>query len=144
MKRFLLFGTALLAASATAQAQNTATVTQSGTSHEVSVVQEGKGNTSVISQGQSSQGNTNGNRAVITQSGGGNVATINQGGSDSTKPGQSVSVSQSGDSETVINQNDGTNSISIYQGPAKAEAARDTPANGTKKRGSRRKPKSGQ
>ena len=137
MKRFFLFSSALFAA-ATVQAQNTTTVTQSGTSHEATVVQEGKGNTSVISQG-----NSTGNRAVISQSGGGNVATINQGGADSTKPGQSVSVSQSGDSETVVNQNDGSNSISIYQGPAKAAAATETPVDSSKKRGSRRKPKSG-
>lgn len=113
-------------------AQNTAVINQqgslSGTGHDVSVVQEGSGNTSVVNQ---SKAGTPGSRAVINQSGAGNVATVNQGNGlpDSvTSSGQSVNVTQSGAGETFINQTDGSNTISVRQsGPA-------TPAPSGKKR----------
>ena len=111
MKSIFFFGATVLA-SAAAQGQNTATINQQGSSHDVSVTQQGSGNTSVISQ----QGGTH--RAVISQSGRGNTATINQQGGatgDSTMAGQSVSVSQSGDGDTTIHQTDGSNSIFIHQ-----------------------------
>lgn len=103
--------------SATAVAQNTAIVNQQGGPHEVSVVQKGSGNTSVINQsnGQSS------NRVSIAQSGASNVATINQGnGSDNTIDSpNSVNSTQSGEGETIINQTKDGNSISVYQSDGK-------------------------
>lgn len=101
-----------------AVAQNSVVINQqggsSGAGHDVSVVQQGSGNTSVVSQGSESAGN----RAVISQSGAGNVATINQGngmGDSVSASGQSVNVSQSGGGETIINQTDGQNSIYVHQ-----------------------------
>lgn len=104
-------------------AQNSVVINQQGSQpgagHEVSVVQQGSGNTSVVNQ---SNGGTldksMGNRAVINQSGTGSVATVNQGNGlpDSvTSSGQSVNVTQSGSGETIINQTDGSNTISIRQ-----------------------------
>ncbi|AQG80857.1 hypothetical protein [Spirosoma montaniterrae] len=108
MKSFLLIGIATLVSIA-GYAQNSAVINQSG-GGQVAVSQQGSGNTSVINQSNPRPGNT----AVINQSGAGNVATVSQGGS-AGEPGQSVSVSQSGHTETHINQTDGSNSIVVNQ-----------------------------
>ena len=112
MKNAILFSLAALS-SAAALAQNTAVVNQQGSQHEVTVVQRGSGNTSVVNQGTRNSSNN----VVITQSGGNNVATITQGTSPdgSTKPQNSVTTTQSGEGETIINQTKDSNSISVYQ-----------------------------
>lgn len=98
----LLTGTLFTTA---ALAQNTAVINQTGGNRTASVVQNGSGNASVITQGKGQPGNV----ATITQSGSGNVATVSQGGSSTAAGGQSVSVSQSGNTETHIDQTDGQN-----------------------------------
>lgn len=108
MKTLFLLSTAVLATTATAQ--NTATVNQHGSNNEVTIVQKGIGNSSVVSQSNQAS-----KRAVISQFGSGNSAIINQGSQAGSAAGQSVSVSQSGTSETVINQTEGSNSINIHQ-----------------------------
>lgn len=112
MKHIFFLSLAALTTTA-AIAQNTAVINQQGGAHEVSVVQQGSGNTSVVNQ---STGQT-ANRASVTQSGAGNVATINQGtGSDSAAGStNSVNTTQSGEGETIINQTKDGNSISVYQ-----------------------------
>ena len=120
-----------------ALAQNTVVVNQQGSpagaGHEVSIVQQGSGNSSVVNQSRTETTGT-GNRVVINQSGAGNGATVNQGhGLDDSvsRSGQSVHVSQSGGGETIIDQTDGSNTIRIRQsGPA-------TPAPSDKKKKSR-------
>ena len=102
MKTILFMSAALLTGTG-AIAQNTAVINQSG-GQQVSVVQSGGGNSSVISQNTGSTGN----RAVVSQSGSGNVATITQGGNTGTD-GKSVSVSQTGNTETHFDQTDGQN-----------------------------------
>jgi len=109
MKTLFFLSTAVLA-TASASAQNTTVVNQQGSNHDVTVVQEGVGNTSFINQSNQAS-----NRAVISQSGTGNTATINQDSQTGSTTGQSVSVSQSGSLETVIYQTDGSNSINIHQ-----------------------------
>ena len=118
MKNIFFLGLAALT-SAAATAQNTAVITQQGSSHEVSVAQQGTGNTSVVNQSRGSS-----NSVVISQSGGSNVATINQGGTpDGTAGSQNtVTTSQSGEGETIVNQTKDGNSISVYQsGPVPAD-----------------------
>jgi minor curlin subunit len=130
MKKIVFVSFATLS-SVAAIAQNTAVINQQGGAQEVAIVQHGAGNTSVISQ--SSVGS--GNRAVISQSGAGNVATVTQGGaSDGTAGSQnSVTTSQSGEGETIINQTKDGNTISVYQsGPVSADK---------KKKAGRRPPK---
>lgn len=115
-----------------AMAQNSVVINQqggsSGAGHDVSVVQQGSGNTSVVNQG----GTATGNRAMINQSGVGNTATISQGngtGDNVSASGQSVNVAQSGGGETVINQTDGQNSIYVRQGgPVPAHKPQKRPA----------------
>ncbi len=107
--KFLFFFSFVALASASSYAQNSVVISQSG-GGQVAISQQGSGNTSVINQSGTQSGNT----AVINQSGTGNVATVSQGGNTS-EPGQSVSVSQSGHTETHINQTDGTNSIIVNQ-----------------------------
>ena len=124
MKNLFLLSLAALSSSI-AVGQNTAVINQQGGTHEVSVVQQGSGNTSVVSQ--SNQASSN--RAVISQSGGSNVATITQGGpSDGTVGSQNtVTTSQSGEGETIVNQSKDGNSISVYQsGPAPADKKKKT------------------
>lgn len=101
----------------TALAQNSAVINQQGGPHEVSVVQQGSGNTSVINQSSARSSN----HVSVVQSGSGNVATINQGnGAPSTTDSQnSVNATQSGEGETIINQTKDGNSISVYQSSAK-------------------------
>ncbi|MCX6214727.1 hypothetical protein [Spirosoma sp.] len=116
MKNFFLVGLAALSGAA-ASGQNKATITQEGNAHEVSVVQQGSGNTSVINQSTTEIGN----RATVNQSGNGNVVTINQGGNDDYSAAgskNSVNANQSGQGETIITQTNGGNTISVYQGPA--------------------------
>lgn len=112
MKNVLLFSIAALSSTA-ALAQNTATINQQGNTHEVTVVQRGTSNTSVISQGNRASSNS----AVITQSGGNNVANITQGsGPDGSSDSQNTVVtSQSGEGKTIINQTKDGNTISVYQ-----------------------------
>lgn len=119
-------------------AQNSAVINQqggpSGSGHEVTVVQQGNGNSSVVNQSNpTTPVRSTGSRAVVNQSGTGNVATVNQGngmGDSVTQSGQSVSVSQSGEGETIIDQTNGTNTIRVYQrGPA------SPPPSDPKKRG---------
>ena len=124
MKKAFFLSLAALG-SAAAMAQNTAVINQQGGSHEVSIVQQGSGNTSVVSQ--STQ--VSSNRAVISQSGAGNVATINQGGTPDGSAGSqnSVTTSHSGEGETIVNQTNGGNSISVYQsGPVPADRKKKT------------------
>jgi len=102
MKTTLLISAALLTG-AGAIAQNTAVINQSG-GQQVSIVQSGSGNSSVINQ----RTGTTGSRAVISQSGSGNVATVSQGSSTGAD-GQSVNVTQTGNTETHIDQTDGQN-----------------------------------
>ncbi|QJD81663.1 hypothetical protein [Spirosoma rhododendri] len=113
MKNIILLGLAALGA-ASATAQNTAVVSQQGNTHELSVVQRGSGNTSVVNQ--TTAGSSN--RVVIMQSGANNVATINQGGestSSDTSTQNTVTATQAGEGETIINQTNGGNTISVYQ-----------------------------
>lgn len=130
MKTLFFLGTAVLA-TATVSAQNTTVVNQQGGTHEVTVVQEGTGNTSIVNQSNQAS-----NRAVISQSGSGNSATINQGSQTGSAAGQSVSVSQSGSSETVVNQTDGSNSISIHQRSTPLGSPIDEPTKKGKRRDS--------
>ncbi|WP_461065421.1 hypothetical protein [Spirosoma horti] len=130
MKTFFFLGTAMLA-TATASAQNTTVVNQQGSNHEVTVVQEGIGNVSIVNQSNQAS-----NRAVISQSGSGNSATINQGSQIGGGSGQSVSISQSGASETVVNQTDGSNSISVHQRSMPSVLPVDEPAKKSKRRDS--------
>lgn len=113
MKNIILLGLAALGA-VSATAQNTAVVTQQGNTHELSVVQRGSGNTSVVNQTTAGSAN----RVVITQSGANNVATVNQGGesiSSEANTQNTVTATQAGDGETIINQTNGGNTISVYQ-----------------------------
>lgn len=111
--------------SVVAVAQNTAVISQQGGSHEVAVVQQGSGNTSVVNQSNQ----TSSNNVVISQSGAGNVATITQGGVPDGNAGSqnSVTTMQVGDGETIVNQSKDGNSISVYQsGPLPADKKRKT------------------
>jgi len=113
MKNIILLGLAALSATS-ATAQNTAVVTQQGNAHELSVVQRGSGNTSVVNQTTAGSAN----RVVVTQSGTNNVATISQGGeltSSEANTQNTVTATQVGDGETIINQTSGGNTISVYQ-----------------------------
>ncbi len=121
-----------------AVAQNSVVVNQQGSQpgagHEVSVVQQGSGNSSVVNQSRTGTGN----RAVINQLGAGNVATVNQGngqGDSVSSSGQSVNVTQSGGGETIIDQTDGSNTISIRQ------SSLPTPAPSDKKKKGKTGPK---
>ena len=132
MKTFFLFSATLFAGTS-AVAQNTAVISQSGGQHGVSVVQSGSGNSSVISQN-----NNSGNQASISQSGSGNVATVTQGSNTTGTTGQSVSVLQSGNTETHINQTDGQNNhIIINQtdgaAPGASQATDTLPKRGKRK-----------
>ena len=121
MKKALFLSVAALSSLA-AMAQNTAVINQQGNTHDVSVVQRGSGNTSVVSQAASA-GSSNG--VVISQSGAGNVATITQGGMPDGTTGSknSVTTSQSGEGETIVNQTTDGNTISVYQtGPVPADS----------------------
>ena len=139
MKTFLLFSATLFAGTS-AVAQNTAVISQSGGQHGVSVVQSGSGNSSVISQNN----NNSGNQASISQSGSGNVATVTQGSNTTGTTGQSVSVLQSGNTETHINQTDGQNNHIIINQTAGAVPGA-TPATDTlPKRGKRKAKKADQ
>lgn len=115
MKKALFFSLTVLSGTA-ALAQNTATINQQGSTHDVTVVQRGTGNNSVVNQGNRGASNS----VVITQSGGNNVANITQGNPDgSTESQNTVTTSQSGEGETIINQTKDGNTISVYQsGPA--------------------------
>ncbi|AUD05185.1 hypothetical protein [Spirosoma pollinicola] len=112
MKKAFFLSLATLS-SAVAVAQNTAVINQQGSSHDVSVVQQGTGNTSVISQANSGSSNS----VVISQSGAGNVATINQGSLPDgyAEPKNSVTTVQTGEGVTIVNQSKGSNTISVYQ-----------------------------
>ena len=135
MKAIFFFGAALLTSTAVV-AQNTAVVNQSGGQHEVSVIQSGSGNSSVISQ----HTGTTGNRAMISQSGAGNVATVTQGGNTTGVGGQSVNVSQTGDTETHINQTDGQNNHIIINQTGGVSPV-SSPAENTPPKRGKRKPK---
>ncbi|AKD57292.1 hypothetical protein [Spirosoma radiotolerans] len=131
MKKAIFLSFAALG-SVAAMAQNTAVINQQGNTHDVSVVQRGAGNTSVISQ----SGAGSSNSVVISQLGGGNVATITQGSmpDGTTGPKNSVVTSQSGEGETIVNQTNDGNTISVYQtGPAptdrKKRSAKKQPRN---------------
>jgi len=120
MKKALFISIAALS-SAAAMAQNTVVSSQQGNTHDVSVVQRGTGNISVISQ----SGAGSSNSVVISQSGAGNVATITQGGmpDGAMEPKNSVTTSQSGEGETIVNQTTDRNTISVYQsGPAPTDS----------------------
>lgn len=140
MKPFFVLSAILLTA-ITAYPQNTAVITQQGGSHGVSVSQQGNANTSVINQARPQTAN----RAVVSQSGSGNVATISQGNTSSDTTGDSatgarhsVNTTQSGEGETIINQREGGNSISVYQS-GKPPAALPTDKETDKTRNSRRR-----
>ena len=136
MKSILILGAMVLTV-LSAHGQNTAVITQQKGSHDVSVMQQGSGNTSVVNQSTTETGN----RAVVSQSGSGNVATINQGNGSTDATGDSVNsvvATQSGEGETVINQTKGGNSISVYQSGAVVPVP-----SADKKKGSR-KPKQNQ
>lgn len=139
MRTILFLGTAFLVGTG-ATAQNTAVVNQSGGQHDVSVVQSGKGNSSVVSQNTGGKGN----RAVISQSGSGNVATVTQGGSHTSTGGQSVNVSQSGNTETHINQTDEQNNHIIINQTGDVAPSTPPAENTPPKRGKRNAKKSGQ
>ena len=124
MKKAFFFSFAALS-SVAAVAQNTAVINQQSGPHEVAVVQQGSGNTSVVNQ--SNHGSSN--SVVISQSGAGNVATITQGGASGSTTGSqnSVTTSQSGEGETIVNQTKDGNSISVYQsGYAPADKKKKT------------------
>ena len=111
MKTILALSAAMLT-SVGALAQNTAVINQSGSGgHGVTLNQRGSGSSAVVSQNNSGSGH----QAAVTQLGAGNVATISQGGGGAGQPGQSVSVSQSGNTETHIDQTNGNNHIIINQ-----------------------------
>ncbi|MBD2753145.1 hypothetical protein [Spirosoma validum] len=112
MKRIIFLGLAALSGT-TALAQNSVVINQQGGPHEVSVIQQGASNTSVINQASARPSN----HVSVVQSGSGNVATINQGNADTntTDSQNSVNATQSGEGETIINQTKDGNSISVYQ-----------------------------
>lgn len=109
-----LFFLSLMALNSTVGlAQNSAVINQQGTSQEVSIIQQGTSNRAVINQSTSRSEN----RASVVQVGSGNVTTINQGNEkdSSTEAQNSVTVTQSGKDESIINQTTGENSIRVYQ-----------------------------
>ena len=122
MKKAFFVSFAALSSVAT-MAQNTAVINQQGGGHEVAVVQQGSGNTSVVNQSN----HNSANHAVISQSGAGNVANITQGGAGTDGSQNSVTTSQAGEGETIINQTKDGNTISVYQsGSAPADKKKKT------------------
>lgn len=122
-----------------ALAQNTAVINQTGGNRTASVVQNGNGNASVITQSTGQPGNV----ATISQSGAGNVATVSQGRSSTAAGGQSVSVSQTGNTETHIDQTDGQNNHIIIN-QAGETASTPAPTTEPDRRGKRKAKKAGQ
>ena len=117
MKNALLTGVALLITAAS-YAQNTTTITQSGTSQTATADQSGNTLISVISQSGTPANNTN-NLGQSFQTGNGHTLTINQNnGSTFNRAGvtQGNLVSGTGSNSATISQSDGSGGSSFRGG----------------------------